>query len=182
MSIDAFMYFEPTMSKTGNVIISGETTDVGGGASAPKAFEIMSFSLNSSNSSPEGGTSSHRTISVGSIEISKPFDIASCGLFSACTSKDCVFEKAVVLFRKLDGKIPFIYLKYVIKEVRIESVDWTISSVDSSTEMPDQEKIAVSFNSCDIFYSPQTEKGVKQQRFDGEVKKSASYSNSTGKS
>jgi type VI protein secretion system component Hcp len=199
MPLDAYMFFQP--SKCNGVTIEGESTDAQPGVPQGqklKPFEIISFEWGAyigaketktetetgSKTGTERGTStssqsvSHREVTVENFKIKKPFDSASPGLFMACTNPACVFDQAVILFRKSGGGEPFVYLKFIFKKVRVDSVEWGLENSDGG-DKPDQEEVKCSFEECDIFYSPQTQKGEKALSFGGDQKKTASFKRST---
>jgi type VI secretion system Hcp family effector len=197
MALDAFMVFNPTQSNKQTktpIKIFGESSDFLGLDTSGKkqgTFEINDFKWGVSSVKREskkekkekgkdGGdtaeeSSSHRVIRVPSFKITKPFDAASPGLFSACLDVACVFTQAIVMFRKTAAGGPFVYLKFVFGNVQVDSVDWGIKPIEQSDAKPDQEDVAFSFETCDIFYSPQTETGTKELAWSGNQKKSASF-------
>jgi type VI protein secretion system component Hcp len=196
MAVDAYMCFDPTASKgDGDAVdIEGETMDEAG--VTKKAFEIIDFKWGASSvakTSSEGssrpsdgppgspqpgklarGNLAARSISVDSFSVSKPFDTASLGLFRGCTTEDCYWSKAQVLFRKVrpDGT-PYVYLMFEFTNVRIDKLEWKISA--SEGDKPDQEDVDFSFEGCNIFYIPQEQTGKKST-----IKKTASWTRKTG--
>jgi type VI secretion system Hcp family effector len=205
MPIDAYMVFTPNKSQKQTkepIEIKGESHDVE--SQGKGSFEIISFtwgvSAGKEASSYSSAQSKHgtlpmpqmgmvqpgpnlsgavnetvRRVNVDNFKVSKPFDLASPGLFMACTDPQCVFEQAVVIFRKSGGTEPFVYLKFVFKEVRIDAVDWKIEGSEGG-DKPDQEDVKCSFQEVEIFYSPQKATGEKDAKWgSGNTKKSASY-------
>ena len=195
MPLDAFMYFGKNNEK---VVVEGESSDDFGKGFKP--FEIISFEWGAyigkkevtkevttegttkekSHYSGHSETVSHREVTVDNIKVSKPFDSASLGLFMACTNPKCVFEDATIIFRKSGGGDPFIFLKFVFKKVRVDSVEWKLESMEG--DKPDQEDLRCSFEEVEMFYSPQTETGAKALSFGGGTKKTASFKRSTATS
>jgi type VI protein secretion system component Hcp len=162
------------MSGGGEKLGSFEINDFKWGISAVKK-ESTKASKGSGTQESGEEASMHRVVRVPSFKISKPFDSASAALFSACLDIDGVFPEAFVLFRKTSASGPFVYLKFIFRKVQVDSVDWSIKPIDQSDAKPDQEDVAFSFESCDIFYSPQTRAGQKESTWN-ESKKSASFS------
>jgi type VI protein secretion system component Hcp len=197
MSLDAFMVFIP--NEVDGIKIEGETQDAA--EQAKRAFEIIDFKWGASATAKSPKKTTHtapvtdgqtlpptpppdntppnlrvRSIFVDGFSVSKPFDAASLGLFQACTKEKCTFPKAVISFRKFgDSGEPFVYLSFEFLKVRVDKIDWKIGAVEGG-DKPDQEDVDFSFETCNIFYFPQTKTGAKKDT----VKKTATYSQPAG--
>lgn len=196
MSLDAYMVFLPGPDDP--FPIEGESSDEVAKTVNLKPFEIVDFKwgvssvVKESNKSTETGESGmsrgrgqreftsagikSRSIHVDSFAVTKPFDSASLSLFRACATDDCKFAKAHVLFRKFgeDGE-PYVFLKFEFVNVRVDKIDWKLGAVEGG-DKPDQEDVDFSFDSCNVFYTPQGKKGEKMKA----VKKTISYSHERG--
>ena len=136
--------------------VKGETT----AKDMTDFMEIFSFSFGASNPATigsQGGGGGAGKVSLSSFNVMKRTDKASPTLFQMCCVGDHA-DTAEVHVKKSGGKDieQGVFIKYVFKEVYIDSVQWSGSSGGDSYPT---ESLSFSFASVTISYYPQDTKG-----------------------
>jgi type VI secretion system secreted protein Hcp len=146
MAFDAFIKF------TG---VDGESKRKG----FEKQIEIISFSIGASNPTTvgQGGGGGAGKVSISSFNLMKKSDITSPILFQHCCDGSH-FDEATITLNKAGGKAPVDFLKYELKHVFVESIQWSGAGGGDDTPM---ESVSLAFGKVIITYVAQDEKGAK---------------------
>ena len=134
--------------------IDGESKD----KTHSKQIEIQSFSWGVSNPSSVGHGTGMGTgkATISSINFMKEMDMSSCKLFLKCCQGDHI-DEAFLYVRKSGGSEPLEYYKLTVKEVFVDSMQWTGAEGGGQIH----ESFSLSFNDINVDYISQTEKGGK---------------------
>jgi len=151
MAYDAFLYFEG-----GNPAVEGETADHA--MAAKKAMQIYSFSWGISNPTTvgHGGGMSAGKASISSLNVMKRVDTASHALALMCVS-GVHANKAYMILRKAGGNAPLEYLKFILEEVYVESLQ--VSGSSGGDDYP-TESLSLAFGKITMAYSKQKQDGT----------------------
>jgi type VI secretion system secreted protein Hcp len=125
-----------------------------------KSIEVYSFSWGVANTVTPGSTGG-RALSAGkaqmsSLNIMKKVDKASAKLFQSCADGKQIAEATVVMRKAINGKQE-IFLKYVLTDLMVESVQWSGSSGGDDTPT---ESVSLAFAKAQIEYTMYSEKGA----------------------
>ena len=121
------------------------------------AIEVQAFSFGASNPVNMAGTGmGSGKVSISSFSIMKKTDKTSPDFFTKCCAGDH-YDSATLSLRKAGGE-QMIYLEYKMKNVFIESVQWSGSS--GGDDVP-TESLSLAFEVIEISYKPQDDKGAQ---------------------
>jgi type VI secretion system secreted protein Hcp len=144
--------------------INGESLDEaqedgGLGTSHKNSIEVKTWEWVTTNKVKwdvnQGGQSTHAD--VGPIKIQKTVDSTSHRLYKACTNGEHI-ETATLYARKNAGEGKMTYLKLELKDVMVNSMNWSGQAEDSYVN----ETVELSFAEFKINYSTQNDQGLAQ--------------------
>jgi type VI secretion system secreted protein Hcp len=132
------------------------------GESQQKGFEkkidLYSFSIGASNpvTIGQGTGAGGGKVSISSFNVMKRTDLASGPLFQACCS-GTHYPECTVTLRKAGGTAPLNYLVYKMKEVYVDSIQWSGST--GGDDAP-TESVSLSFATFSVTYTEQQPTGA----------------------
>jgi type VI secretion system Hcp family effector len=121
-----------------------------------KAFEVYHYEFGATRDA-SGESPTKNDAEFGTLSITKDVEKATVRFFRACT-EETEFPTAILVSRTAGGD-PFMYLQYVLRGVKVTSVNWSHDAGTHGTDRPD-EVVQLQFTGMGAQYTQQKADGT----------------------